>query len=372
MSRIRELTSEGASQLRLQVRQRFARGHSNENGFRPSTFKGAYEDLRDDIIKSVPGAEFSVSLIRLRKLFYYTDSTICPPDQLEKPSFGRDFVEALEKYVGLEKAEQAHFVKPPTTNYRWIVGLLLLILFAISGLLLCFFGPQTPKNWREDFDDTRVETLRERGFEWSDFDAAWWPKQKQEGFLTLHTLRGDYWIKPHEQRVIKNLLYRKVKGDCFTIIAKVDGFNPQKNCQQFTVFLFDERLSRETHLRAGISFWSPSEDNPGVQHTTTDYQEYGQVTQMGYYHFRNPANEGHPVKTFWLKIVYKDEKIEVLQKINNDWNIWAVCARPFDLRFKPAYVGIAAFQGWTNDDGSPRDAEPIPVLVDYLQVESCD
>jgi len=372
MSRIRELTSEGASQLRLQVRQRFARGHSNENGFRPSTFKGAYEDLRDDIIRNVPGAEFSVSLIRLRKLFYYTDPAVCPAEQLEKPSFGRDFVETLEKYAGVEKTETSTAVLATGKTSRLATGLSLLIVFALGGLLLWLFWPRTLRNWREDFDDTRMETLRAHGFEWFDPDTAWWSKQRREGFLTLHTLRGDYWVKPDEQRLIKNLLYKKVSGDCFTIIAKVDEFDPQKNCQQFTVFLFDDKLSRETHLRAGISFWSPSEDRPGVQHTTTDYQEQGQVTQMGYYHFRNPANDGHPVKTFWLKIVYKDKKIEVLQKINNEWNIWGVCARPFDLRFKPAYVGIAAFQGWTNDDGSPRDAEPIPVLMDYLQVESCD
>jgi hypothetical protein len=373
MSKIRELGHEEATRLRQQVRQRFLRGRSNGNGFRPSSFKGAYENLRDDIVGKVLGSESSVSLTRLRKLFYYTDPAVCPPEQLEKTSFGRDFVEALEIYV----REEASMPLVPVLALKdrkstWKIGWFLFLLLPLGGIATWFFQPKPPKSWKEDFANTNPDNLRKRGFEWLDFDSSWWSKQVREGALTLYTHRGDYWVKPREQKEIRNMMYKRVRGDCFTIFAKVDDFDPQQNCQQLTIFLFDEHLSKETHLRAGISFWSPSKENPGLQHTTTEYQEYGQVTQQGYYHFREPANEGPPVKTFWLKIVYKNNQVEVFQKINNDWNIWGVCARPFDLRFKPAYIGIAAFQGWTDDDGTPRDAEPISVFVDYLQVESCD
>ncbi len=373
MSKIRELAHEEASHLRQQVRQRFVSERPNQNGFRPSSFRGAYEDLRDDIVKKVHGSESSVSLTRLRKLFYYTDPAICPPEQLKKPSFGRDFIEILEQYISGEEPRQIPPALPLKNSIQiWRIGLSLLLLLPLGGIAAWFFRSAPPKSWREDFSNTNPDSLRAHGFKWNDFDLVWWSKQLKDDALTLYTLPGDYWVKPNEPRVIRNLLYKKISGDCFTVFVKVGGFDPQKNCQQLAVFLFDENVSRETHLRAGISFWSPSKENPGVQHTTTDYQEYGQVTQQGYYHFRNPANEGPPVKTFWLKIVYKNNKVEVFQKINNDWNIWGVCARPFDLRFKPAYVGIAAFQGWTNDDGTPRDAEPVPVFVEYLQVESCD
>jgi hypothetical protein len=168
------------------------------------------------------------------------------------------------------------------------------------------------------------------------------------------------------------MMFKKVSGDCFSIIVKVDDFDPQQNCQQLTVFLLDKNLSRETHLRAGIGYWTASKGSPGVQHTTTDYQEAGQVTQMGWYHFRNPANAGTPVETYWLKIVYKEKKVTVFQKINHEWNMWGICAQPFDLRFEPAYIGLAAFHGWTENDNTPRNADSIPVFVDYLQVESCD
>lgn len=373
MSKIRELSREEAASLRQQVRERFLRNRSNGNEFRQSSFRGAYENLRDDIIKKVHGAATSVSLTRLRKLFYYTDPDVCQPEHLEKPSFGRDFVEALERYVN----EEEHKLPVPaplleSKSRNWKNGWLLLLLLPLGWWAIWFFRPKPLKSWREDFNNTSPDSLRAHGFAWNDFDSTYWSRQLKDGALTLYTLPGDYWIKPHEKREIRNLMYKRVGGDCFTIIAKVDDFDPQKNCQQFTVFLFDERLSRETHLRAGISFWSPSREAPGVQHTTTDYQEYGQVTQQGYYHFRNPANDGPSIKTFWLKIVYKNNKIEVFQKINNEWNIWGVCARPFDLRFKPAYMGIAAFQGWTDDDGTPRDAAPITALIDYIQVESCD
>jgi hypothetical protein len=371
MAKIRELTQEEAERLRQQVRLRFLCNHSNRNGVRPTSFKGAYEDLRLDIIGNVPEAASAVSLTRLRKLFYYTDPAACPTEQLEKPSFGRDFIEALKQYVQQNELP----IRGPRRERRIsnrAIGLLLIIFLFAGGIISRLFRSDSLESWREDFDDTDVQNLQEHGFGWCDFDTATWSKQIRDGYLTLYTMPGDYWVKPHEQKIITNLMYKKVQGDCFTVFVKVDDFDPQHNCQQLTLFLFDERLSRETHLRAGIGYWTPSKDNPGVQHSTTEYQESGQVTQQGYYHFRNPANEGAPVKTFWLKILYKDNKVTVLQKINQEWNIWAICAQPFDLRFKPAYLGIAAFQGWTENDGTPRDAAPVPVFIDYLQVESCD
>lgn len=369
MSRIRELTHEEAAQLREGVRTRYLMQKTNGNSFKPSSFKGAYEDICDDIKRKVPDKQASVSTTRLRKLFYYTDPTVCLPDKLEKPSFGRDFIEALEQYA---QEEESPVVPPKRRLNAWAIGFTLLVLLIIVSYIVPYFQPKSPKSWRENFYDTSVEGLRAHGFGWQNFDSVWWSKQLRQGSLTLYTLAGDYWVKPGEPKIIRNMIYKKISGDCFTIIVKVDDFDPQQNCQQLTVFLFDERASRETHLRAGISYWSSPIDSLGVQHTTTDYQENGQVTQMGYYHFRNPANAGPPMKTFWLKIVYKDNKVAVFQKINDDWNMWGICAHPFDLRFKPAYVGLAAFHGWTENDHTPRNADSIPVFVDYLQVESCD
>jgi len=368
MPKIRELTQDEAARLREAVRARFMRQHTNGNAVRFATFKDAYDDLRKDILRVVPDKELSVSTTRLRKLFYYTDETVCPPEQLQKPSFGRDFIETLEQYIRDDELS-----KPSTLwTLTWKIGAALLILLVLASIASRIFRVEQPKSWRANFYETSMDSLRKEGFGWQDFDSIWWSKQLREGALTLYTQPGDYWVKPNEPRLIKNLIYKEVRGDCFSVILKVDDFDPQHNCEQVTLFLFDKRLSRETHLRAGISYWTPSKDDPGVQHTTTDYQEAGQVTQQGYYHFRNPANAGPPVKTFWLKVVYEDNKVSVFQKINHEWNMWGICAQPFDLRFKPAYVGIGAFQGWTENDGTPRNAPPIPVFVDYLQVESCD
>jgi len=372
MSKIRELTQEEAALLRQRVQQRFRQGENNGKGFRPSSFKGAYEDLRNDIIAEVPGTVLSVSLTRLRKLFYYTDPGVCPAEQLEKPSFGRDFIEALQAYVKEAAAPpEARRTTATKGTGRKLAWLLLLPILA-GGILFSTLQPSNPANWREDFNTTHADSLRAHGFRWMDFDSALWSKQDRDGFLTLYTSSGDYWVKSGEARRINNLMYKKVSGTCFDVIAKIDAFNPQKNCQQLVLFLFDEHLSRETHLRAGISFWSPSEGEPGLQHVTANFQEKGEVTQLGYFHVRNPANGGTPIQSLWLKIRYDNHLLSVYQKLNNEWNLWGICARPVKLDLKPAYIGIAAFQGWTNDDGSPRNAAPIPALIDFILVESCD
>jgi hypothetical protein len=371
MPKIRGLTYEEAAHLRERVRTRFLQQHTNGKASRFGSFKDAYEELRNDIVEKVPGKELSVSTTRLRKLFYYTDPTICPSEQMQKASFGRDFIEVLEQYVGDEKSP----LPPPEIKQKiWKMTWLLLPVLLIGGLATWFFQMEKAKNWREDFDSARVADLRAQGFGWQDFDSLWWSKQLREGSLTLYTLAGDYWVKPHEPKKIRNLIYKKVEGDCFSVVVKIDDFDPQQNCQQLTLFLFDERLSRETHLRAGFGYWTNAEldGDPGVQHTTTEYQESGHVTQQGYYHVRKPANARPSVKTLWLKILYKNGEVMVFQKANHEWNMWGICAQPFDLRFKPAYVGVGAFHGWTENDGTPRNAEPIPVFVDYIQVESCD
>ena len=372
MSKIRNLTQEEAVLLRLRVRQRFLRNSATGNGFRPNSFKGAYENLRDDISRKVQGAASSVSLTRLRKLYYYTDPAVCPVEKLEKPSFGRDFIDALEQYV---KDEPIPAPAAPPAGNKWItrkLGLSSIILVIITGLVFQLLKPKNPKNWREDFTVTLADSLHARGFEWLDFDAEWWSRQSKDSFLTLYTHPGDYWVKPGEERVIKNMLYKKISGNCFTITVKIDHFNPSQNGQHFDVFLFDERLSRETHLRAGMSYWQTSADDPGVQYTTTDYQEMGNVTQLGYFHVRNPADKGQKINTLWLKIKYKNNEISVYQKLNYEWNLWGQCTQPSKLNIQPAFIGLAAFQGWTNDDGSPRAAPPIPVVIDFLEVEYCD
>lgn len=372
MSKIRALSQDEAALLRRQVQQRFRQGNNNGNGFRPSSFKGAYDDLRSDIIAALPGTEFSVSLTRLRKLFYYTDPGVCPAEQLEKPSFGRDFIEALQAYVKdaapTPEVHRTIETKSIVRRFAWLA----LVPILAGGILFVMLQPPNPQNWREDFNTTRVDSLRAHGFRWMDFDSAQWSNQTRDGFLTLYTYTGDYWVKPGEERRINNLLYKKVSGNCFDVIAKIDNFNPQKNCQQVVLFLFDEHLSRETQLRAGISFWSPSENEPGLQHVTANFQEKGEVTQLGFFHVRNPANAGTAIQSLWLKIRYDNHLLSVYQKLNNEWNLWGICTRPVKLDLKPAYIGIAAFQGWTNDDGSPRNAAPIPALIDFILVESCD
>jgi hypothetical protein len=136
MAKIKELDAAELDCLRSRVRARFETRCPGEV-LKETTFKGAYDDLRADILRAVPDVELSLSTQRLRKLFYYTNPAVCAARQLEPPSFGKDFLEAIERYVGEEARGNSH-VKPPAQSLparperrlaAWVL--------ALAGILLC-------------------------------------------------------------------------------------------------------------------------------------------------------------------------------------------------------------------------------------------
>lgn len=98
MTKVKTLTQDHLNFLRTHVRMVFESRCPGEV-LKETTFKGAYDDLRDDIIKEVSDMAPSVSTQRLRKLFYYTNPAVCPEKQLETPAFGKDFLDAIECYA---------------------------------------------------------------------------------------------------------------------------------------------------------------------------------------------------------------------------------------------------------------------------------
>ncbi len=354
--------------LRIRVQKRYLSNALDRKPMIINTFLGSYEALRGDILRVFPNAEPSISLTRLRKFFYYTNPALCATEQLERGSFGKDFLEALERYAGEST------VSIPVGNQKrwWMLG----TLFIVGAIIISIFlsCPETPKAWREEFHDVSIKGLQKRGWEFMDFDSTWFNKQLwRDSMLTLWTLPGDYWVKEREKRQITNMVVRKIEGDCFTITIKIDSFSQNQVSQQVDIFLLDENLSRETNLRFGFGFEKPTLMSLGRYNVMVVSQEKGEVQPPKGQILKvvKSKQDLHFNQTIWLKLSVQSNKVLSSVKSSFSWYPWNGSEEPTTIRFKPAFIGIGAFQGWTLDDGTPKGADTIPVFIDYLIFEPC-
>ncbi len=380
MSKIKELDSAELDRLRGKVREKFKARCPGE-ALKETTFKGAYDDLRADILRAVPDVEFSVSTQRLRKLFYYTNPAVCAAAQLESPSFGRDFLDAIERYVG-EEARGKSDVKPPASTplapptrperrlATWVL--------ALAGVLLCltwlanWLQPAKSKGWREDFGDVSLEGLRKNGWDVLDYDSAWFSKQpKDTGALTLYTLHGDYWVKPNEKPKIPNLLYKKIDCECCLITVKINGFQPNQDHQQASLFLLESEKNRQRNIRFGVgcSHCSSHLDKTNAPWRMAVFQNRkGNVVPSSMVVYSNYFMDDASI---YLFMEIKNGKVNYLYKEGKAWTPFERHLPETSIDYLPEFIAISAFHGFTWEDGTPKIAEAIPVYYDFVEVKPC-
>ena len=383
ISKTRLLSSSEASSLRGWVKACFAQRHPERKPVEPKTYLGAYEELRDDILAIVPEANSSISLNRLRKLFYYTDPEACTPEKMEAPSFGKDFLEALEQYADCQKEKENLPVRRLTGAKKKLgIGLLILLLTAVCSWMVFSFYFTTGEPWREDFNDVSLEGLQSRGWEALDCDPTYFIRQTQPGMLTVYTLPGDFWVKPNEERKITNLIVKPIGPRNVVITCKIVGFYPNQPHQQIAILLLKEKNIRVPHLRVGYGFGTSSGQNTkegqrillgtlelaAVQINVHEEVFTGLSVDKKLYADENMS--AYP-DTIFLRVEIEGRKCRLFRKYNYEWNVFDRF-KEVELSFAPALVGIGAFQGWTNDDGTPMGAEVIPGYIDWLEVRPLD
>lgn len=374
---IKQLTPDEAARLRKLVRDRFLQSPFNGSGFRVTQYKKSYQPLADNIHRSVAGVEASVTTYRLRKFFYYTDPDVCDESKLEKPSFGDDFIEALLKYI-----EEVPVGIPPKSTFRYRKR-----LWQVSTLLLCSvitvagwrWMTEPPKYWEESFDDVSIKGLKSRGFKFLDYDSAAFSRQMKPGQLTLFTYPGDYWVKwdSGEVPVIKNMLVKRLEcNHCVLSTEITKNFNPSQNWQQAGVFLFGPEIDPKNNVRITFCY------DEGRGYESLLHGIYAKkVQKIMVVLLRNglPEEKTQVVRLpeveidlqeLYLFVNIDRRKIMISFRYGNTWNALHQDSNiEMELPFVPAYVGLGAFQGFTDERGKPLGADTIPVFFDYLKVE---
>lgn len=353
------LSDAALEDLRIRVQKRYLSNALDRKPMIINTFLGSYEALRGDILRVFPNAEPSISLTRLRKFFYYTNPALCATEQLERGSFGKDFLEVLEHYVAQPEAQPTH-----RSPKKWWMLVGAFCLLCVMGATWCF-NPQEIRDFEEYFEDTSLDGLKKNGWEIADFDSSLWFPQNRSGMLTLRTSRGDYWFTPPDTPVIHNLLFKKLpECPCFKLTFKIRDFRPNENFQQVGVVFLNDRKERNHNIRVTTAVG-------GVSHKLQVIKrEHGQAYELSQ-PLRNIETDP-PIDSIWVVVEKRDNEFEFFYNLRNEYGPFTSFAKmTFD--FEPAYIGIGAFNGIRQYDFGPfNTSSSIPAYVDYLKFACCE
>ena len=283
---------------------------------------------------------------------------------------------SIQKEIPNNNIEEENPFLNKNNKRRWIA--LFISLFFL--ILTLFLMPQKTTNYTQNFDFSTpqqlIDSLKRDGWIIIDEDSAFLYKQNRPGALTLYTLAGDYWVKPKEEPIIKNLLLKKINcGSCCEIIIKIDDFRPDCRHQQVAIMIFGSDFSKNApHLRYALL------------NTDTDQWEYFQsiyiplciyeiVNNTGKVLYANSPYDSFdaklPRKDFIIRLRYTNNSYILSGMSDYEWTGEKEFYRNSDTNFKPKYIALAAFHGLTHDDYIPLYGDTIPAYINYIKIEPC-
>ena len=386
MAKILTLLPKEAQQLRDQLLQLYKTETAKD--FTPVTYLGAYDNLRAFILsklKDIAEAEASITVYRLRKLFYYTNPTFCSTDKLEDLSFGSDFITPLLNLtieqntlqndsniakLGLEKSKPKRFKA---------VGAIIALSFITY--IIFNFKFQKPYFFRDNFTSASVSDLKARGWDFIDFDSSSFFPQ-DTGVLTLRSSRGAYWVRPIDTPFINNVVYRELPlGDCFEVITKFTFYGNYEPWQQCGIFILDNEKNRRHYISMTCVYLG--ERDPDV---------LGRIFDRGYQIIRRDYEDVHQIEKFIFtkgdSLIFNKEgnhRFEFYFKIEyvkNKFRFYAhrgVEDQAFDqigemtFNFIPRYVALASFNGLRITQNGPLNtASSVPAKFDWIKIKECE
>jgi len=140
---------------------------------------------------------------------------------------------------------------------RFLLSAMSLGAIVIIALLFLVFrkGEEQIKEFSEDFHSVTEDALSGHGWLIQAKDKEYWNRRDEKaGHLTLYTLKGDNWPDSMTIPGIKNLLLRKISGDCFTIEVRLSDFLPRQNWQQAGVLLLEDTNFIGKSMRVSFAY----------------------------------------------------------------------------------------------------------------------
>ena len=382
MPRIKRLENEELGYLRDRIRQVYQNRHPTENLPILNAYLPNYEELKSDILRQVPDALGSVSENRLRKLYYYTDSEHHSENGLQSPNFGIDFLDACYRYISENNFDREGYRNRSVVNTTEKKPAVIWFRVALIGVILAGCGWWLwPKPGqvdlghlpiKEGFDDNSMPALQERGWNLMDPDTPGFTEQDRPGYYKFFTLPGSFWTKPQEPISVPNTLVRSIPEEATGVRACFDAFVPEQNWQSIGMVLFNADLDRQDLIYMSFGFAGSLEKeghSPWVISATRlrsgvpDMPFFTKLVQLD-------QNTGEKVR---LDLNWTEDELRFFTGVNEangfteEWDPFMQIGA-LEMPFEPAYVGLFACQGWTNDDLEPLQADTIPAYLDWVEI----
>ena len=371
MAKILTLLPKEAQQLRDQLLQLYKTDTAKD--FTPVTYLGAYDNLRAFILsklKDIAEAEASITVYRLRKLFYYTNPTFCSTDKLEDLSFGSDFITPLLNLFSEQNAREkdGSNVKMRLTKSKPIKYFVIGIVLALTLITYLFSNFKKPFLFRDDFNFNSIADLKTRGWEIIDFDSSLFFPQ-DTGVLTLRSSRGDYWVQAGDTPKINNVILMKIPDlNCFEVTTKFQFHNNIENWQQCGIIFLNESLCRTNNIRATYMCRDQNaEINRGFQVIVNDHGEVTQPQKFGMEGIRKYDTTNY---NFYLRVIKNDSDYSILTHVD-DYGFEPRFNAEF--HFKPRYIALVAFNAQRDSPNGPLNtASTIPAKFDWIKIKECE
>lgn len=369
MAKIKHLSSEHLISLRKAVKEQFEKADAFHRPLKANAYLPNYEAMQSDMHYVLTNdLSHSVGKARLRKLFYYTNPTICDEKHIQEPRFGEDFLDACCFYISDKKLTFSDWVEKENgtaslekavkkIKYEWIF-----LAAALTGAIIVscwlFQSRKSEKAWKETFVDTDLERLRKEGWEVLFYDSILWNKQLRKGCLTTYTTPGSLWVtEPDSYASIDNLLIKKISSNCFSVIIKLVNFNPSEPYQQAGIVLLENKKKMLPYLKVSsygtgrkLEFEAFHNSVSAIGHVagSSEKMESFVNQSIGLQHpIQLPiANQ---IDTTWIKVDVTKDSFSFFIKVNNPNREYQRHYNPkegrgkFPLPVDIRYVGIGAW-----------------------------
>jgi len=279
-----------------------------------------------------------------------------------------------EKYVLSAKK-----IKPGKSTAR--LALLAIGIVIIIGIGTWLYGRFNSRNlsFTDQFNDTDNAAMLDNGWFVKSKDSTYWNKRSATaGQLTLYTLSGDNWPDPSSKPNIKNLLLRKIPGDCFTAEVHLKNFIPQQEWQQAGILLLEDTSFTGKSIRLSLAYndvfggiKKPREIL--IQAITSLGNNFGKPEEIAHKPiFYVDSLRFHPqvidnLQNTALRIEKHGKKYRFLYAGGTRENgaFTEVVSQEFDM--KPHYIGLFAIKGFTG-------SAIIPVSFKFFRItaDDCD
>lgn len=243
--------------------------------------------------------------------------------------------------------------------------------------LMIYSHLKIPKDFYDPFDEVSYSSLLKRGWEILDLDTSWLNNQIKPGYLTLYTLPGDHWVKPNEKPFVKNtLIYKIDEKQKVQIEIEIIGFKPYQEYHQVGLVLFDKNKAKENLIRFNFSFGYSRNviesldcfndiqllDLVDIKPLNANIIHSFQMTG-----WKDVRGNTIDMNLLTLKIIIEKFKLKFYARSGKSFDPFLLL-KEYDSDFIPGYAGLFSFQGQSDAQYRPWNADTIPAFMDNFKI----